>query len=200
MPKIVTLVAAAVVAFLLAGCAPENSLFPLFTTRDKNIDERLLGEWRIQSGAKFKPGEESARIVFGRSQEGASYDVTLFDFDKKGMNLASNAHLCSLGSFLFIDFGSPDPDKRKFAEILFPAIETHIFGRIHLEKEAVRIDFLDDEWVAKQGSAGKLSLAFARTPDGPVISAATEDLRKFALEHAADDESFSQTYSLSRTK
>jgi hypothetical protein len=186
-------------ASLLAGCAPEDSLFPLFTAEDKSIDERLLGEWYAQGGPEFKHGEESGRVVFQRGEDGASYNVTIFA-SNGDPNLACSAHLIRLGSFLFIDLTGADPDKRKLAEIPFPAIESHVFGRLRLEKATAHVDFMDDEWVAKQVKAGKFSLAFIQTPHGPVLSASTEELRKFALEHAEDQESFSDLYAMSRTK
>ena len=185
---------------ILAGCEPENSLFPLFVKGDQEFDERLLGEWRIQDHSAFKPGEESGRIAFRKSAEGADYEVTFFDFDEKGTNLALTAHMVRLEDFFFIDFGTPDLDKRKFAEIPFPLVESHLFGRIHQDKGSVRIDFLSDEWVKKQVKVGKLPLAAVQTTHGLVISASTEELRKFALEHASDTDAFSEPWSLSRTK
>ena len=189
----------AVVLFLV-GCGPAGSLFPLFIGGDKEFDERLLGEWRMQEAASFWHGAKSYRMVFRKSADGTEYEVNLFDFDVKGMNLATTAHLVRLGDFSFIDFGTPDTDKRKFREIPFPAIQSHFFGRIHLEKGSVRLDLLRDEWVKEQGKAGKLALATVQTADGLVISASTEELRKFALEHAEDTQVFSDAYSLSRTK
>jgi hypothetical protein len=52
---------------LLAGCGPAGSLFPLFNEGDKEFDEWLLGEWRMQDGASFKHGEKSSRMVFRKS-------------------------------------------------------------------------------------------------------------------------------------
>lgn len=196
-----TFVAAAVaVALLLVSCAPQTTLFPLFTPSDKTFDEKLLGEWKVQSGPEFKPSEKAQRMLFRRGDDGVNYDVTLFDFDDKGTNLAMTARLVALGAFLFIDFGNADPDKRKFNEIPFPVIEAHVFGRIHWEKQGPRIDFLNDEWITKQAKAGTLSLSVVQAPGGPLLSATTEQLRKFALEHAEDKEALSEAYSLVRTK
>jgi len=175
-------------------------LFPLFLKSDKEFDERLLGEWRMQAAAPFKHGEKSGRMVFRKSADSTEYEVTLFDSDEKGTNLALTARMVRLGNFHFIDFGTADADKRKFREIPFPSIESHSFGRIHLEKGSVRFDFLGDDWVKDQRKAGKLALATVQIPNGLVISASTEELRKFALEHAEDKEAFSEPYSLSRTK
>ncbi|MCU1315378.1 MAG: hypothetical protein JWN63_700 [Candidatus Acidoferrum typicum] len=186
--------------FVLVGCGPAGSLFPLFAKSDKEFDERLLGEWRIQSRASFKHKDKSGRMVFRKSAGSTEYEVTLFDFDEKGMNLALTARIVRLGDFTFIDFGTPDANKRKFREIPFPAIESHFFGRIQIEKASVRMDLLSDEWVKQQHKASKPLLDFVQTADGPTISASTEELRKFALEHAEDKEAFSEPYSLSRTR
>ncbi len=185
---------------VLSGCAPATSFFALFNDKDKDFDARLVCEWRIQPGAAFKAEEESKRIVFRRSEDGAEYEVTLFDFDSKGMNLNCTGRLIRLGNRLFIDFGTPDTDKRKFTEIPFPAIESHIFGPIQIDKTSIRIDFLNDDWVKKQSETGKLSLPTVETRDGLVISASTEELRKFAQDHAEEADAFSEPYSLVRAK
>jgi hypothetical protein len=191
---------AALLVAMLAGCAPENSLFGLAGASDKEFDERLLGEWKMQSGPEFKPDAQSGRIVFRRSGDDPEYEVTVFDFDEHGMNIVCTARLVRLGSTLFVDFGPRDAEKHKFAEIPFPILESHIFGRIRIEKNSSRIDFLSDDWVKKQATAGKLKLSTVEAEDGLVISAPTEELRKFALEHADDAEAFSETYSLGRSK
>jgi len=200
MKRYFPFLAAIALVLVLAGCGPASSLYPLFINGDKELDERLLGEWRMQAKAPFKHGEKSGRLVFRKSADGTEYEVTLFDSNVKGPNLALTARIVRLGTFSFIDFGTADADKRKFREIPFPAIESHPFGRIHLEKGSVRFDFLSDDWVKERGKAGKLALATVQTPNGLVISATTEELRKFALEHAEDTQAFSDAYSLSRTK
>jgi hypothetical protein len=192
--------AAIVLVLVLAGCGPANTLFPLFVKGEKEFDDRLLGEWRFQGDGSFKHGERSGRMVFRKSADGTEYQVTLFDFDEKGLNLAIAAHLARLGNFVFIDFGTPDADKRKFKLFPFPVIESHFFGRIHLEKDSVRLDLLSDEWIKERVNNGTLALATVQIADGRAISATTEELRTFALEHAEDTAAFSEHYSLSRTK
>jgi hypothetical protein len=88
----------------------------------------------------------------------------------------------------------------------YPAIAGHVIGRVYLEKDKMRIDFLSDQWVSGQAKAGKLTLSSIRIgvetvfsiPDRLVLSAATEDLRKFALQHAEDKEAFSDTFAFQR--
>lgn len=200
MRTIERLLPAIAVAAILTGCAPEDSLFPLFVKDDQVFEQQLLGEWKLQGGADAKPEDESTPIVFRKGEDGSSYDVTISNFDGKGLNVASTARLVRLGDFLFIDFGTPDTDKRRFVEIPFPAHSIHFFGRIHFEESKIRIDCLNDEWVSAQAKAGKLTLATVQTPDGTTLSETTEELRKFALEHAEDKDAFSETYVLTRKK
>ena len=64
----------------------------------------------------------------------------------------------------------------------------------------MHIDFLNDKWVSDQTKAGKLTLASVTTSDGIALSANTEDLRKFALEHAEDQDAFSEVFAFQRKK
>jgi hypothetical protein len=194
------LVVTIALVLFMAGCGPAGSLFFLFVKSDTEFDTRLLGEWRMQDGASFQHGKKSGRIVFRKGTNVGEYDVTLIDFDEKGMNLAMTANVGRLGTFSFIDFGTPDSGRRKLKEIPFPTIGCHFFGRIHLEKDGARLDLLSDEWLKEQSKAGTLLLSSVQAEDGLVISAPTEELRKFALEHAEDAKAFSELYSLSRTK
>lgn len=139
-------------------------------------------------------------MVFRKSADGTEYQVTLFNFDEKGLNLAITVHLVRLGDFVFIDFGTPDADKHKFKEVPFPAIESHLIGRIRIEKDSVGFNLLSGEWVKEQGKAGMPVLATVQKAEGAAISASTEELGKFALEHAEDTKAFSEHFSLSRTK
>ena len=43
---------------------------PLFINADKEFDERLLGERRMQAEATFKHGDKSGRVVFRKSADG----------------------------------------------------------------------------------------------------------------------------------
>ncbi len=182
-------------ALLLAGCVPEESIFPLFTKEDTLFDQQLLGEWRIWSGTTLKPGEQPGRIVFSTAESAYTYNVYVPTFDAEGRSLSSIARLIKLGNYVFIDFGTPDI--YKLPQIPYPALACHVFGRLTLDKDKARIDFLSDEWVKNQGQAAQLELKL-ENPGNPILVTKTEDLRKFALEHAGDQAAFSETFTLVR--
>jgi len=64
----------------------------------------------------------------------------------------------------------------------------------------MRIDFLNDKWVSDQAKAGKLALVTVKTPNLVILAASTEELRKFALEHADDKGAFSENFAFQRKK
>jgi hypothetical protein len=186
---------AALLVFLVAGCVPQQTLFPLFTDQDTFFDKQLLGEWQIWSGNSAIPSDDPGLIQFRAANAAYTYDVTIPSFDEEGRSLSSQARLVKLGNFVFIDFASPDIDK--LPQIPYPVLPSHIFGRLTLETNEARIDFLSDDWVKDAIKAGKLSLLLEDI-SSPVLSATTADLRKFALEHAEDSEAFSETFTLAR--
>ena len=94
---------------------------------------------------------------------------------------------------MFIDLGSPDLEPRKNATIPYPTIQSHVFGRVRLEKDKMHIDFLNDRWVSDRAKAGKLTLASVTISNGIALSANTDELRKFALEHAEDRTHFQRS-------
>jgi hypothetical protein len=187
----------AVLALLLVACEPQQSLFPLATDDDKVFDKQLLGEWKIWSGTDLKADQKPGLITFSTVPDDAyTYDVKIPGFGDNGKaTLISRARLVKLGDSVFIEFDTPDLDKS--AQLPYPLLESYVFGRLSLNKDQARFDFLNDEWVQNNIKAGKLPLAFVPTQN-PVLSASTADLRKFALEHAEDQEAFSEVYSLAR--
>ncbi len=162
MRKTANVISLILICVLLAGCEPQVSLFPLFSSTD-DVFEKV-------------------------------------DFDENGEKLISAGRLVRLEGYLFFDLGSPDLEPRKNATIPYPTIQSHVFGRVHLEKDKMHIDFLKAKWVSDQAKAGKLTLASVTTSNGIALSANTQDLRKFVLEHAEDQDAFSETFAFQRKK
>ncbi len=54
--------ATAVWASIVAGCAPENSLFPICTKEESLFNERLIGVWRTQESPTETKSEDGYLI------------------------------------------------------------------------------------------------------------------------------------------
>jgi hypothetical protein len=68
------------IALILACCAPEESLFPLFTNTESSSAQKSLGESRIWSGKDAQVDEKPGHIVFSPSDYGDRYEVKLTEF------------------------------------------------------------------------------------------------------------------------
>jgi len=176
---------------LLAGCAPEASLNPLFTENDVVFDPALVGTWR---GMDRKDESNAGKPVwaFGKSGENAYSLVVTAD----GKRTDYKAHLVKVGQYLFFD-ALPDPPDGAFGDYLY-LVPTHVFGRIWMEGGTARIAFLDDEWTKKMVDENRLRIAHTRVEDAVVLTAATKDLQRFVLKYADNEQAFSTSVELRR--
>ena len=111
-------------------------MFPLFLKSDQVFEEGILGEWMVQGGTQeIKSHEKSGQVTSERGAQDRTYDVTMPDIEKDGATLASIGRLVRLGSYPFIDMTSFDLERRKNAILPYPAIESHVCGRVPLEKD-----------------------------------------------------------------
>jgi hypothetical protein len=186
---------------LLVGCTPEISLNPLFDESKKEsiLFENLAGEWKVQPTQNSGESDANTRWVFKRSEDGKGYDLSTFSINENG-NYLSNVHILKLNDYLFVDMAPNQENPYKNESKPFPTISGHIIGRIWVDENSVRIHVLDEAWVIKRIKAGTLGLDSTETPDGTILTATTEQLRKFAVDHADDKEAFSLNYDLIKVR
>lgn len=179
---------------LAAGCGPADSLFSLYTAEDKTFDPALLGAWKPQHPTEDS-NEKNTRWVFKRK------DANVYAFCWTAVNqegcMRANARLVKLGDALFVDFEGATDDEDlppKTTSSPFPIVPTHMFGRIWIEKDTLRIHLLQEDWIKKQIKAGTFKLPYLEVNGSILLSAKTEDLRQFAQQHAEDQDAFSEKF------
>src|SRR5437879_7445130 len=64
--------ATVVLASIVAGCAPENSLFPIYTKEESLFNERLIGVWRMQE-SPTETKSENDYLIFSEGKEKNTY-------------------------------------------------------------------------------------------------------------------------------
>ena len=73
--------ATVVLASIVAGCAPENSLFPICTKEESLFNERLIGVWRTQE-SPTETKSEDGYLIFSEGKEKNTYLVRGVDSKK----------------------------------------------------------------------------------------------------------------------
>ena len=79
-------------------------------------------------------------------------------------------------------------------------IATHLFTRIWLEGDTLRMASLENDWLKAQIDGGKLSIPHMQHEDDIVLTASTQELQKFVLEVAEDAGAFPHPGKLIRSK
>jgi hypothetical protein len=176
-------------------------LFPLATDADQLFDPNLIGEWRVAYDQKDQTSSttQNERWIFQKTLDHQSYDCSQIELGKHGAVL-STATLVKLGDTQFVDFESGPAFPEGPQDVSYPMIYAHAIGRIWVDKDEIKIRFLDVKWAYKQIHAGNFPLAYVEIPTDLVITANTEQLRKFASAHADDKEAFSDEHRLVRMK
>lgn len=189
-------------AILLAGCEPVSSFFPLYNADDKAFETGLLGTWKLAKPDPDNPDDKNTRWMFAKSADENFYDFKWGIVGAKGGFIAK-ARLVRIGSDLFADFEGDTDNKdlnAKDAMMPFPVISVHMMGRIWLEKDRLEIHFLKDDWVRDRIKAGAFPLAHLGEKGNLILTANTDELRKFMQEHADDEDALSENYKFVREK
>lgn len=155
------------------------------------FDEALLGEWRE---AKENP-DEGAKWSFTKGEIEKVYRVRIEEDDLK---LDLNGRLFNLGGHRLLDLHSRG---RSITEI--PA--HHLF-RIMREGPSIQIQILNIEWVRNwiRENPNSIAHVIATDPENPndqekmeyILTADTERLQKFVLEHVNDKNFFGDSTQL----
>jgi Flp pilus assembly protein TadD len=201
---------------VLAGCAsPAVSINPLYLEKEKPTTEAALeGNWRSEDQTLALPvaqrsGDRSnaqwwedqtstdAQRWNVTSDSDGCYRVQVHkqdtDADKKQKELYKTCLVRLQGKLFFDsrlltkDFGVTTVSPNDLGP---GTVESHLVGRIELEKDLLRVAPLSSPWVEKNASEG------FRVMQGrsAVITASTADLRKLMTEHAEDDSLWSYAY------
>jgi len=200
--KFVSLAVILSVAILLNGCGPIASFFPLYKADDKAFETGLLGTWKPEKPDPSNPDDKDTRWTFTKSEDENFYDFKWGAVGGKGGFLAK-ARLVRIGSGLFADFEGDTGNKvvdSKDTLMPFPVISVHMLGRVWLGKDSLEIHFLKDDWVKERIKAGSFPLAHLGESGDLILTASTDDLRKFMLECAEDKDALSDNYKFVRTK
>jgi len=189
-------------AILLNGCGPIASFFPLYKADDKAFETGLLGTWKLEKPDPNNPDDKSTRWTFAKSDAENFYDFKWGAVGEKGGWLAK-ARLVRIGSSLFADFEGDTDNKvwdSKDALLPFPVMQLHMMGRVWLGKDSLEIHFLKDDWVREQIKAGSFPLSHLGENGDLILTARTDELRKFMQEHAEDEGALSENYKYVREK
>lgn len=181
-------------ALVMASCGPGIILFPLYTKGGTVMDDNLAGKWEQSTGEK----DATQNCCWTFTKEGDHYALHVPDFDEH-LEVVMYARLVKLGDAMFLDVqGADDLKYTQNTQVGFPIVPVHMFGRVWIEKDAVRIAMLSDDWVKDNGAAAAPPLKVVVREGDVFVTSTTAELQVFAAKYAENKDAFSDKYFLKR--
>lgn len=177
-------------ATLLTACIP--SVNPFFTEKDLVSDDRLLGEWQ-EKGANGEP-----EIWKFEKGEGKAYKLLVTE--KEGKQGEFIAHLFRLDQQFFLDLRPTDCHfATNQADLVAVAmVPGHLLVRVFQFGPQLKLTFFDPEWVEKYLKEHPAAVAHHVEDRGLILTADTEALQRFVLQHLGEGELFGKPGELVR--
>lgn len=174
------------------------SLLPLFDDGYLVSEPGLVGTWKVADGADTWTFEKAEGLEYLLTQRQAEYDVER-SADREapstkvpGDTVRLRARLGRLGAGLFLDLIPTGKDNPEVHNDLYNAhmIPGHTLARVWLDKDSLRIVFLDEDWLTEAIKDGRIALTQVQTENFLVLTAPTSGLQTFILKYGGDKKAF----------
>ena len=169
-------------AIFFAGCVVQ-SIHPLFAEKELISFPALVGTWAQQDGDK-----EVGLWVFAAQDQ--RYELT--HTDEKGRKALFTVGVGKLGTNVFLDgFPAnllPGSELNDLAQVHL--IGAHTFFKLVKTNDALFLLAMDYEWLEKLLQENPRTMAHVVQDKHPILTASTEELRKFVAKYASDEKVF----------
>ena len=166
------------------------SLLPLFDDGYLVSEPGLLGTWKVADNADTWTFEKADGMEYLLTQRQVEYDLE----SKKvpGDTARFRARLGRLGAGLFLDLVPAEKDNPVVHNDLYNAhmIPGHTLARVWLDKDSLRIIFLDEDWLTEAIKDGRITLTHVETEGFLVLTAPTSGLQTLILKYGEDKRAF----------
>jgi len=180
-------------AGVLAGCVP--SLHPLFTNEDAIFEEKLLGIW-----SEEKDSKETWEFQQYGGQDSKRYKMIYTD--EKGKEGSFLATLGRLNGMLFLDLFPDEPEINTTDFYKIHLLGVHTFMKIEQIEPTLQMRMMDRDKIKEmlENDPNLIKHEVLEKQGSIVLTASTEELQWFMIDHANDEGLFSEASELKRIK
>ncbi len=179
-----------VLALLFSACL--SSLHPIYTDNNKVVMNELEGEWLMNDDSRWR---------FEKNPDAEKgYLLTHFDDEQAFLY---EAFLVDLDGIYFLDL-MPVPSEKMELEMgtLAYFIATHNFLKFEARTDGtMQVSAFDISFLSDLLEQDPTLIKHEKTGDGNIIlTASTEELQKFLIHYADNEDAFDESMNLSRIK
>jgi hypothetical protein len=181
-------------AVFLTGCW-QKSVPPFYKEKDVYFEASLLGAWREPD----ETAEDGGTWTFAKSELPNIYNVLITDKENR---VSCDGRLFRIGQERFLDLHSRDRS--------INSIPAHHLFRIREYGETFKLQILSMEWIKNRLQLHPNEIAHVRShdPEHPddvdkaefILTAETERLQKYVIEHLNDEGFFDTAFELKKVK
>ncbi|TAL70747.1 MAG: hypothetical protein EPN82_01240 [Bacteroidetes bacterium] len=197
--------------FLLSSCLV--TLNPLFENKDYVQLDSILGKWGTLDSNKDGRYWEFVQNKSDREQKCISYNLITYDVD--GGETSDTAKfdigIGKIGKSFFMDIypmrSHSSSDKNGIDKINNSFYKMHILKaytihKLSISKDTIYLLGINNGWYKDNVTTGKIKLEHVSTDNGDneIITASTNDLKKFVKKFAGHKEVFTDTLKLVKLK
>lgn len=178
--KRIALLLTLALTLMIAGCVP--SLHPLYTEKDLFFENALVGVWAESDDSREtwafeRSGEKGYKLVYTGDGKTGEFE----------------AHLLKLGDTMFLDLypddaGLKELNRNDFYKSHF--LPTHTFAKVTQIEPALQMAFLNPDWLKELLEKNAKAIRHEKVGDRIVLTASTDELQKFVLNHGNTKNAF----------
>lgn len=184
------LIVTGIFVLFLSGCIP--SIHGLFTDDDIAFKSELIGEWIDSDDNAWNFTSSNKQNYLLNYTEGKilGEDLVTGDFI---------AHLVKLGDTYFLDLYPGDNNQLEMPSLLINTLlPVHIFAKVEFRDEDVVVRFFNPDRLKELLEEGHIRISHEETDELFVLTASTDELQRFVVKYAAEEEAFVDELILTR--
>jgi len=187
-------------AGLLGSCVP--SLHPLYTDKELVFEEKLLGSWGKESDQawKFEKGQEEKSYDLTTDEKGKKGEFTVFLVKIQDVSKADKEKEAARPALLFLDLYPKEPKLETSDFYKFHLLPVHTFYKIEQIGPTLKMRAMNPDKLKKMLKDKPDLIKHEVRDDMVILTASTEQLQKFMLEHVNDEGLFAEPSEMERVE
>lgn len=180
-----------VLVLFFTGCIP--SIHGLYTEDDLDFKEILLGSWVDNDENTWEFSTTTNRNYILKYTEGKMMSDDM-------VNGYFISHLVKLGEHYFLDLYPDDNNQLEMPSLLINTLlPVHIFARVEFYDDEVVVRFFNPDRLKELLEEGSIRIKHEETDELFVLTASTEELQRFVVKYANDEDAFVDSLILKRS-
>jgi hypothetical protein len=164
-------------ATLLFGGCVVQSIHPLFAEKEYIPFPGLIGTWVQKDGERLVGS-------WTLSADGARYELT--QIDEKGRKATFSVSAGRIGTNIFLQAAPRDPSPELNDLFTLHLVPAHLFVKAVKTDDGLRLLAMDLEWLTKHLETNPEAISHVMHDKTPLLTASTDELKKFVARHAND--------------